>query len=417
MTSEEFANTVIIVSLISVVVVYLWFSRREGSYLNVLTPTFVIAVPAYFLLQLAYVDQFGTGYSSYAYLYVYTTLALKSAAFVWGYTRRREKISLPRFSWSNRHFGSISIICLVLAGIIFLPVLLKFQDYLSDPREIYRQTRTGFGHETFLSSMFAYLSIVFVVFSHRGLLSKTCVVALATSFMLLQGSKGQVVNVALLLLMYQVYVRGKQIRLVPALVRVMGVAVVVLGLFAMTMALGDSGAEALEAISQYSDYTRNAMMVIDSRFPVQYGRITMESNLYGLIPRVLMPTKPKNFGAFHLAEEFYPEWFDADTGSPDFGIGVQYADFGIFAVLVVASFSAFEGYLAHLFVNRLRENGNPADFLAVLYLAGVSIIAVGGAGWLFPEVLIVAMLVRHVSRIGVNGVPHPAHGVSIVPGV
>jgi hypothetical protein len=174
-------------------------------------------------------------------------------------------------------------------------------------------------------------------------------------------------------------------------------------LFAATMSLGEDAADALEAISKYSDYTRNAMLVIDSHYPLQYGRLTIESNTLGVVPRQLMPGKPKNFGPFALAEEFYPEWFDSDTGSPAFGVGLQYADFGSWAIVYLALVAALRGWLARIFVNRLAFTKHPADFFMLVFLADISVFPTG-VGWLLPEALLVTVFLRWVSGIGARKV-------------
>ncbi len=97
-----------------------------------------------------------------------------------------------------------------------------------------------------------------------------------------------------------------KLRLLPSLLAGIGLGFLLVLLFAATMALGEGPVEALEAVSQYSDYTRNAMLVIDSHFPLQYGRLTVESQTFSRIPRFLMPSKPKNFGAFYLVDQFFP---------------------------------------------------------------------------------------------------------------
>jgi hypothetical protein len=403
MISVGLGISVVLGSLLISAAAYIYLGKREGTYLNVLTPSFFNAVAAYYLLQLVYISALGTGYSTFAYVYVYSSLAVESWAFVLAYTYRPRKVA-PRAgragTYTGRNFTVLSLACLVLACVIYAPVLVQFRDYLLNPREIYKLTRTGFGHETFVSSTLGYLAVIFILFAKRSWLTKSFVIVAASGLILLHGSKGQVLNLVFLILLFQVYVRQRRIALLPALVRSLAIAGVVIALFAVTISLGDGPVEAVQAISQYSDYTRNAMLTIDSHFPPQYGRFTMEANFYGRVPRVLMPNKPKNFGSFHLAEEFYPEWFDSDTGSPDFGIGVQYADFGALAIVYLALFAILKGCLARVFVNRLRLTQHPADFFVVAFLAEISVIPLGGGGWLFPEALVAAMLMRFFSRIG-----------------
>jgi hypothetical protein len=148
------------------------------------------------------------------------------------------------------------------------------------------------------------------------------------------------------------------------------------------------------------------MLVIDSHFPLQYGRLTLEGHIFGRIPRVLMPSKPKNFGALYLDEQFFPGSLDRDNGAPDFGMGVQYADFGVLAIVYLAFFAAVRGWLARVFILRLRTTRHPADFLMVAFFANVTIFPVGAVGWLLPETLLTAILFRYASCIGAKKIYH-----------
>lgn len=404
MISLGFANVALVGSLLIVVLAYVKLSKVEGTYINVLVPSLIITIPAYYIFPWIYADLFGIEASRYAFSYVYATLAVENVAFVYAYIRAQEKTVRLPFRFSYHNFGLLAWICLGLSALIYVPLLLQFPEYLIDPREIYKLTRTGFGAQFFISSTLAYLAIIFILFTNRSSVTKVAVSVIATAFLLLHGSKGQVLNVILILLLFHIYVRGRKVGLKSALIAGSAIAVLILLLFAGTMSLGDGPREALEAISEYSDYTRNAMMVIDEHLPLQYGRLTVEGNIYGVIPRGLMPNKPKNFGTFFLAEEFYPNSFDSDTGSPAFGVGVQYADFGALAIVYLVLFALLRGWLARMFVNRLAATKHPADFLLVTFLADVTVFPIGGAGWLLPETLLLALLVRRVSRIGADKV-------------
>jgi hypothetical protein len=414
MISLGLASCVIITSLLVSLAAYVFLSRREGTFINILTPAYLIQIPAYFLLQIVYMYLFGTEYTPYAYIYVYGSVALANWAFVLAYTHKGRQKPPPSHSYGYDSFTTLSLISLGLAYAIYAPVIFEFRDLLLDPRQIYALTRSGYGHETFLSSTLAYLAIIFIFFAKRSWFVKGTVVAAACTLLILHGSKGQILNVFLLFLLFQVYVKGNGVAFFPALLRAAALSGIVIALFAVTLPLGDGPVEAIGDISQYSDYTRNAMLVIDSHVPLQFGRLTMEANLYSLIPRVLMPSKPKNFGSFYLAEEFYPEWFDADTGDPDFGIGVQYADFGMLTIVYLIVFSIVNGWLARIFVSRVRLTRHPSDFIVLAFFAGISLIPVGGAVWLFPEIFVLGAITRYVSLIGaervmrLKSVPQPA---------
>lgn len=379
---------------------YVLLSRREGSYLNILTPAFLIGIPAYYLLPLVSTHLFGNDASPYAYAYVYATLATENVSFAYAYVRSpRNLVSLPfRFSYSN--FGSLSLVFLAIALLMFAPIVLEFREYILDPRQIYEHTRVGFGFTYYVSSTLAYLSVILIQFSGYSRWVRWGVVTLCTAVLSLHGSKGQVLSLFLLLALFEVYVHGRRVRLATALIVCGSLSLLVLLLFVATMAIEKNPMEAVETISEYSDYTRNAMLVIDSSFPLQYGRLTLEANIYGRIPRVLMPDKPTNFGALYLDDQFFSESLDAEKGAPDFGIGLQYADFGILAIVYLAIFEAIRGWLARIFVRRLQGSQHPADFFMLAFLANVSLFPVGAVGWLLPEAFLVVFFLRFASRIG-----------------
>jgi uncharacterized membrane protein len=317
----------------------------------------------------------------------------------------KKLIRLP-FGYSYKNFGRLAFGALGLAVLIYVPILLEFPEYILDPRQIYTHTRTGFGINFYISSPLAYLAVILVMFSGRSRLLKGAVILGSTIVLALHGSKGQVLSLVLLLALFEVYVRMKKVKLLPSLLVGLAMSLLTLLLLAATMTLGESPAEVLESVSSYSDYTRNAMMLIDSNFPIQYGRLTLESQIIGRIPRALMPSKPKNFGGLYLDEWFFPQSVDEDAGSPDFGIGMQYADFGVLAIVYLSLFSILRGWLARIFVNRLSVSGHPSDFVLVAFMADIALIPVGGVGWLLPETLFIVLLLRFASTFGADKIYH-----------
>jgi hypothetical protein len=403
MNSLSLPVAAVSVSFSIAVLAYVVLSKREGSFINILTPSFITSIPAFYLLPLVYLRLFGAEGTTYAHFYVYTALAVETVAFVYAYTRTGDRVvRLPGVS-SYSNFGLISWLCLGAGVLLYVPVLIEFREFIFDPRQIYIQTRTGFGSQAFVSSTLAYLAIVLILFTKRSRFVKSFTILLAMGLLSLHGSKAQILSAVLILLLYYVYVLGRKITFARAAIVYTCTGIGILLLFAATMSLGENAADALEAISKYSDYTRNAMLVIDSHYPPQYGRLTIEANTLSVVPRQLMPGKPKNFGPFALAEDFYPEWFDSDTGSPAFGVGLQYADFGSWAILYLALFAALRGWFARVFVNRLKVTKHPADFFMVVFLADVAVFPVG-VGWLLPEALLVAVFLRYASSIGAKKV-------------
>jgi hypothetical protein len=402
MISSWFADAVLFASLIVSLCAYVVVSKHDGSYFNIMSPLYIIHIPAYYLLPLFFNHVFGVGASTYAYIYIYAAVAVENVAFACAYTRTTRSILRLPFRYAYRSFEALSFVFLALSVSVYAPVVLQFPEYLLDPRQIYMHTRTGFGVNFYLSSTLAYLAVILILFSKRSLPVKGFVLLVAGVVLSLHGVKGQVLSLVLLLALYQAYVRGKKLKFLPSLIAATGLGVFIFLLFAASQALGDSPAEILESISQYSDYTRNAMLVIDSHFPLQYGRLTAEAQVIGRIPRVLWPDKPKNFGGLYLDDQFFPEAIDEDIGTPDFGMGVQYADFGVFAIVYLAAMAILRGWLARVFVRRLSLFNHPADFFILGILAELSLFPVGGIGWFLPEALIVAFALRFASCLGAD---------------
>jgi hypothetical protein len=400
MISVNTADLVMVCSLLVTLIAYVRISRMEGSYINVLVPVLIMVIPACYFFPWLYLYLFGTRASTYAFVYVYTTLAVENMAFVYAYTRARERVIRLPGAWSYRNFTFFSLACLITGVFLYLPILFEFREDLLDPRRIYEQTRTGFGLQFYVSSFLAYLAVILILFTQRSRLIKVAVIIVAALLLVLHGSKGHVLNLVLLLVLFHVYGANRKVGLARTLMACSAIGLVVILLFAGTMSLGEGAQEVLEAISEYSDYTRNATMVIDEHFPLQYGRLTFEANTLALVPRALMPNKPKDLGGLLLDEEFYPELLDADAGAPSFGMGVQYADFGSLAMAYLAVCALLRGWLARVFVNRLKSSKHPADFFMIAFLADVSLFPVGGLGWFITGAILVALLLRWISTIG-----------------
>lgn len=124
----------------------------------------------------------------------------------------------------------------------------------------------------------------------------------------------------------------------------------------------------------------------------------LESELYSRIPRVLWPSKPDDFGALYLAKVFYPEAFYRNQGAPAFGYGEYYADFGYFTPVWLIISGLFKGIIAKYFANKTQQHKSAHYFIMFLFCIGVGIIPVS-MGWLFPEHVVVAVMVYIVSKL------------------
>lgn len=396
------AAAIIFVSCAIVLIVYFAFSIRVGNYVNILTPILFFQVPVYFALEPVHLYLFGDSGTVFAYLYCYATYTLQIVAMAVGYLVVSDRVLpiLPKIP--KLKLPGMPYLMLTLAALLYAPILIEYSRFLTNPRQIYTLTRTGYGTEFFLSSFAVYLALIMLLFSgtrRRGL--KALFVIVAIVLLGLHGSKGQVLNFLLIGLYFAVFVRQARFSFARMAAVVSVVSAVILVLFYITFS-GAVRDDLLGAIAGYSDYTRNAMLVMDDgTLPLQDGRLTLEEAAYSLVPRALFPNKPKDFGALWLAERYFPTRFEGDAGAPAFGIGVGYADFGLFSIVYYAVCWMISGMFMRVLVARLRARPDAGTFVLLLVMLEVPLIPAGAAVPLLAYYLC-AVGVRCVSRESVR---------------
>lgn len=392
----------IIVSLLLSAAAYMYVSVREDSYLNVLTPTFAVAIPTEYLLDIYHLWVYGPSNSNYAYILSYACYAAYTIAFAFGYTKvSMPALRLPFARYSSPRGRLPAYVTLSAAICLYLPVLIQFRSQLADPRAIYMETRTGYGVYFFLSSMLAYLALIFLLFAKRvGKIELSLFFVACAMFVWLQGSKGHLLGLVFIMALHWTYVRGRHLSLPTFLGFTIVMGALGIGLFLITTPTLITGG--MDALSGYSDYSRNGMMVIDSGMGPFYGRLTLENQVYPRIPRALDPEKPRDFGDFYLAEHFFPDKFVMETGAPAFANGTWYADFGVLSLplLLIAGF--LSGLMLKMFMASLRRYRTPGDFILVLFASGVPLITLG-ATFLLPESILIAIVANGAYVIRLRG--------------
>jgi hypothetical protein len=398
----------ILVSFICVTVTYLYVCRSEGSYLNVLTPALAFLIPADYLLESYHLYLFGPSGSLFAYVLVYTLYAGTFGLFALGYLMVKvPALRLPFIAPVGAGNPMSPYVVLAVAIALYAPVLYEFRGSLSNPREIYEQTRTGYGVFSFLSTTVCYVALILLLFKRRlgklelGAFSFVCLV-----FLWLHGSKNQMLLVFFILMAYAVYVRRVRVSIAKFAVFATFLFGVGLVLFLLTNPLVLLGHEGLEGIASYSDYTRNALMLIDTDFGPLYGKLTLEQEAYSRIPRALFPGKPNDFGVLFLAEHFFPYEFVLNKGAPAFSFGTYLADFGPLAlpILLVQNFIA--GIILKIFMTGLRRYNDPGNFILVLFTSGLTLIPVS-TSFILPESLLLALSINILHTIRLRPRRHP----------
>ncbi len=377
---------------------FLLYSQKVGSVLNAVTIYVVMKVVIEFVLEpLAYsLNLFSYDFRSIFLIYLLSFLGY--AAFIIGLLITKQQWN-PLRTFSRSGYLSFAWVLLAAAWLFYAPVIIEFRDMITEPRRIYELTRTGYGIYTFGSALLSFLSyIVFLMSTRKRQILFYLVIVL---LMALKGSKGQFVVLISIAIIARVYLRGFKYSLTKSAIYGSITGVMLLYLFAFNYR-GQID-NVFITIAEYSDYNRNGAFVLQDDTAGQYnGIITLETLWIPKIPRAIWPDKPKMFGEFRLAMQYYPKWFLQDQGSPSFGIGMYFADFKWFAFLVYPLLQFLSGYLLGLCLNRLIVNPNVFYFVVSVYLSGSNLLSTGGGFYLVEHAVIGVMLMAMLGFLGVG---------------
>jgi len=397
--SFAFEYTVIGISLAISTLAYFLIAGKDESFVNWSTSSFVLAVGQRYLFQTTYIYYFSqAGGSRYAYIFTYTLYALSSLAGALAYCYLKP-LRLPSVAEGREDdYGRVAWFCLVLGCLLYSPILIKFHQYILSPRRIYELTRTGYGVWFLSSVFFANIALVFFLFIKRKKLRGSVLfVSIIAIQAYLHGSKGMMFGYVYIWILYRIYILHKRVGLVKALIACSLLGSLIIGIFALfanTANLQILG----RSLSAYDDGTRNAMLVIDDPHEDRsYGRILFEGEFYARVPRQIVPSKPKDFGSFELAHKYNPAQYRNDEGTASFDIGTIYADFGPGSLIFSCLGSIMTAWLLAAYSRDLNKNATPERFMIFLFLAGVSVIPLGGV-WLLPETILLAAAIRYMRR-------------------
>ena len=381
----------ILISLLFLLI-YIIFCRDTGSYINSLTPYFILTFSTKFFLDIIYNYIYDINREYFITFIIYSSYVCELFFLVIGYNlAKNNTVSIKLF---NIHLNKEFYLWIILgiSYFIYSPVIIEYYDYIVDPREIYIRTRTGYGLYYFLSIATANLSFICFLFTKEKNKIKSIIYLILYTFNLyLHGSKGVLITPIFIYILYLVCLKSIKFNLINSfkfLIIIFSSAII---LFSITLpeTMRDN---LLIGILNYSDYNRNMEKLIVDPIPPTYGKLTIENNILSLIPRIIYPEKPKNFGSFYLSEIYYPEWFYMDSGSPAFGNGTYFSDFGYYFFLYLAIVSFIFGYLLRLFFNSTKKFKTIFYFIIYLALAWSPIIDTAVGSPLIPNLLVTLLL-------------------------
>lgn len=384
--------SIVAIALILNLIAYCIFSLKTKSWLNILTPQFLLSMPVLYLFEFIHLSYDFEKGSDLGYLIIYLIYTLPVLAFVFSYLYVAPIKYFVNMKFDIEPSISVTLACLFVAVLLYSPILIQFSGEIFNPRAIYTATRTGFGLGYYGSIVLCYIFFILVLFNKK-LTVKYKIVALLFSlfFAYLHGSKGQILTIIFIGMMYYIVNSMVHVKFLVIIAIFLLFGAFGAGTF-YSMSVGIEPKDLLLMMAGYSDYSRNAVMLIDANNHLEFGRFFFEDNFFSRIPRAIYPAKPTDYGSFELALKYFPASFYLNEGVPSFGVGVLYADFGILAVFFSAIGGFLNGIVSRTLMARLRVYKNPADFILLCFMSGIILIPIG-AGNLLPEHFILAMLV------------------------
>lgn len=377
------------VSLAVVVLAYLHVSAIDRSFVNVLTPAYAVFIPANYLVELFWLSYSRPAGSTYAYLLSYGSYAALFVGVAIGYSMKVGRVRLPLSVRATEGSAAVAWMVLLVAWLLYLPVLVQFREHLGNPREIYELSRFGYGQYFFFSTMLCYFSVVLLLYSRAGIVQRLVFFLVALFFAYLHGSKHHMLMPFFILAVWFVYARGRTVSITGFLLFIFLVATLGVGLFMVTNP-GVLMYHGVDGLIGYSGYTHNGMLVIDAGTGPMFGSMSMEKEVFARTPRILFPDKPIHFGDLRLSAQFFPEETNMGTGAPAMGFGGLFADYGMAVPFLLLLLGFFKGILLRVFSNNVKSRGTPGDLIMLLFGAGIPLIPFSGV-FLLPETIVLAV--------------------------
>lgn len=394
--SEFWTRTSVLLVLLTLnMVVYAKLSKRLGSYLNYYTPIVVLDYIINYFLEIFSYSASGD-YSKFSSFIIISLLNFCSIFFLLlGALCVGKKYRIELFSvQSNKSKYFLEASFSFAVGLLLLyPLFATYGlNIYTRAREIYTETRTGWGGSSFLAPFFLCISLAFILFSIRKKPKISRLAPVAAAYIMViyaLGSKGKILKAIEVVYFWAIQrwrIRVNAVIFFVILLMAPVGGALIIAMFKTTNTNMDV-VSLLSGASAYSDYNKNAELALDSDQDLTYGQIYFENYFISKVPRFMYPDKPKDFGEFRLAKKYYPDWFERDTGAPSFGKLSIYLDFWIFAFLLIPVFSMINGAIIRAVSNSTSVHDSPYAFIIFTDLLGVNYLS-AGVGSFFIELLV-----------------------------
>lgn len=271
-------------------------------------------------------------------------------------------------------------------------------NWLANPRVGYQLYRQGQGHWYAIAISAMAVAMVLACLSNPTPLSLLRVLVVYLAFGYLLGSKGLLLNIFTTSLVFFWFIQWRHL---TKMIIFGGLSIFLLMAWNLYLAISDTFE--LQSLLTYFDYYKNAADYYSEYFSGQvrlfHGDIAI-SSLWAYVPRFVWPDKPFAYGITLVNEIFWPGQAEL-THTPAFGGAVeQFADFGLFGVLLYGLFSFQSISTALLSYLIYRRPGVDFGRVTLLTVALMIIQFSPGFGAFFPGMFYGILLALVV--LGVN---------------
>jgi hypothetical protein len=244
----------------------------------------------------------------------------------------------------------VSIFFLILFIITFILLTKNFGliNWILNPRTGYQLHRVGSGHWYALSLLFLSTSYTLSLLYSKNILSSIIIFLVYTTIVYFFGSKGFILSYAIFFLIILWFKKSKYFKVLLFVVPPIGFGLM----------LFNFNPSEFADIAKYFDYYINSAMYYEAYYKGEidlfYGYLWL-TDFYQYLPRTIFEDKPFVYGFLHINEHFFPGAAEA-TNTPAFGGPIaEFADFGIFGVILMSFFN-ISTFLQTILFYKLYDN-------------------------------------------------------------
>ncbi len=374
-----------IITFIFITFIYLLISYKKKSFLNICLIPYLyhgIIMVFLYIINLYYNKDYFCFEMGDFYLILYFILEFLLIAIVSFYMKPIKMINVKITKINKR----IVYILLIIIIVYFTKNISLIKLAISNPRMFYANTRIGGGVIYFviipIIELLYYIYIAKINYSNKFSIFKS-IIATGIIFVILYifGQKSVLLNISIIWL-FTIYYKIPDKNYANKLIIKLGLIVVVAFLCVFMLYSSQQNIEynnVLLGISTYSDYLSNFKKLVKNLDDFSYGKLFLQDEFLGYIPRFVWQNKPTLYGSLglglHVPE--LVEWTLALTGAPSFGpLGQVYADFGIFGLFFKLIIQFFFLLAVKNYEQYLEKKFNVFNLLLYFTFSGVLIFSI-----------------------------------------